>query len=42
MTPNAVKGIVATDTCTLTPTASGNVLTWAYGGQCVTAGYAKN
>jgi type IV pilus assembly protein PilA len=42
MTPNAYKGILATETCTLTPTVSGNTLTWAYGGACLTAGYVKN
>lgn len=42
-TPNAVRGIVPADTCTLTPTFAVNVpTTWTYGGQCVTAGYAKN
>ena len=41
-TPNAVKGIAAADTCVLTPTPAGDALTWAYSGQCVTAGYAKN
>ena len=51
-TPNAVKGIKAAETCTLTPTevqagaagattATGK-LTWAYGGACLTAGYVKN
>jgi len=42
MTPNAYKGILATETCTLTPTVSGTTLTWAYGGACLTAGYVKN
>ena len=42
MVPNAVKGIVAGDTCALTPTPAGGTLTWAYGGACVTAGYVKN
>jgi type IV pilus assembly protein PilA len=41
-TPKAVKGIATTDTCTLTPTAAGGALTWAYSGGCVTAGYVKN
>jgi prepilin-type N-terminal cleavage/methylation domain-containing protein len=45
-TPNGFKGIVATQTCTLTPTAqtaaAGGALTWAYGGQCLTDGLAKN
>jgi type IV pilus assembly protein PilA len=43
MTPNAVKGILATDTCTLTPTISGTTITrWVYSGACETKGYAKN
>ncbi len=41
-TPNAFKGILATETCTFTPTATGEILAWAYGGTCVTSGYAKN
>jgi type IV pilus assembly protein PilA len=43
MTPNATKGILATDTCTLTPTLTGTAITsWAYSGPCATKGYAKN
>jgi type IV pilus assembly protein PilA len=47
-TPNAVKGILAADTCVLTPTAvqSGGAntgaLTWLYSGACTTKGYVKN
>jgi type IV pilus assembly protein PilA len=43
LTPNAVKGIAAADTCTLTPTAVGTEgqLTWAFSGQCLTKGYTK-
>jgi type IV pilus assembly protein PilA len=43
-TPNAVKGITAAETCTLTPTLVGtsSTLTWAYGGACLTNGYVKN
>lgn len=41
-TPNAYKGIAATETCVLTPTASGERLSWAYSGGCLTAGYVKN
>ena len=44
-TPNAYKGIAATDTCLLTPTAdSGNsaYLDWDYSGACVTGGYVAN
>lgn len=44
MTPNAYKGIVATETCTLTPTPVGTQgqLTWAYSGGCLTSNYVKN
>jgi len=42
ITPNAFKGIAATDTCVLTPTAAGDRLTWAYSGACVNNGYVKN
>ena len=44
-TPNAYKGIAATDTCLLTPTAdSGNsaYLDWDYSGACVTNGFIAN
>jgi prepilin-type N-terminal cleavage/methylation domain-containing protein len=42
MTPNAVKGLVAADTCVMTPTADANDrLQWAYTGACVTKGYVK-
>lgn len=40
-TPNLYKGIVTTDTCTLTPTYTSGVLSWAYSGVCVTNGYVK-
>ncbi|SFB37875.1 type IV pilus assembly protein PilA [Collimonas sp. OK607] len=45
-TPNAYKGIVATDTCVLTPTAEGTPpaptrLVWQYSGACVTSNYVK-
>ena len=45
MTPKAVKGIDAADTCTLTPTIASNAITgWVYlaTSGCVTKGYAKN
>ena len=42
LTPNAFKGIAATDTCTMTPTAANGRLTWAYGGACLTNNYVKN
>ena len=41
LTPNAVKGILAADTCVLTPTVAGQTLIWAYSGACVTNGYVK-
>ena len=43
-TPNAYKGILTTETCTLTPTVNttANRLNWAYSGACITAGYVKN
>lgn len=42
LTPKAYRGIAATDTCTLEPTAAGATLTWRYAGACVTEGYVKN
>lgn len=41
-TPNAYKGILAAETCVLTPTVAGNKLTWAYSGACTTQGYVNN
>ena len=41
-TPNAYKGILAADTCVLTPVADGQRLTWTYSGKCVDNGYIKN
>ncbi|MBS0404653.1 MAG: prepilin-type N-terminal cleavage/methylation domain-containing protein [Proteobacteria bacterium] len=42
-TPNAFKGILATETCVMTPTvdATNKRLNWDYSGACVTQGYAK-
>ena len=43
-TPNVYKGLVAGDTCVLTPTADANQpdrLNWAYSGECVTKGDVK-
>jgi len=43
MTPNAYRGILATDTCVMTPTIAGKAITkWDYSGACVTAGYITN
>ncbi|WP_297839128.1 prepilin-type N-terminal cleavage/methylation domain-containing protein [Pseudomonas sp.] len=43
-TPNAYKGIVAGDTCTLTPSApvANTAITWTWGGACVANGYVRN
>ncbi len=45
-TPNAYKGILAADTCVLTPTAEGAAgsqrLIWAYSGACLNKGFVKN
>ena len=41
-TPNAYKGILAAETCVLTPTADGQRLVWNYSGACVTRNYVKN
>ena len=41
-TPNAFKGIVAADTCVLTPTTDAGALKWTFSGGCLTQGYAKN
>ncbi len=40
-TPNAYKGILAGDTCVLTPTVDGERLIWAYSGACTTKGFVK-
>ena len=41
-TPNAYKGIAATETCVWTPTAdAANNVQWTPSGACVTAGYVK-
>lgn len=42
-TPNAFKGILAAETCVLTPVPDANDrLQWTYSGSCVTQGYVKN
>lgn len=45
-TPNAFKGILAADTCVLTPTVDGAAgeqrLIWNYSGACLTKGFVKN
>lgn len=41
-TPNALKGIAATETCVATPSMANGVITWTYTGDCVTKGYVKN
>lgn len=41
-TPNDYKGIVAAETCTLTPVEdAGGRLIWTYSGTCVDVGYVK-
>ncbi len=47
VTPNnAYKGLLAGDTCVLTPTAEGTVgtqrLVWSYSGVCLTKSFVKN
>jgi type IV pilus assembly protein PilA len=43
LTPNAVNGIRAADTCVLTPSDDGfGRLTWTYSGACLSRGLAKN
>jgi len=45
-TPNAYKGILATDTCVFTPVAEGTAgnqrLVWTYSGACFNNGWVKN
>ena len=43
-TPNAYKGILAADTCTLTPSpaAAGGYLEWTYSGACIDNGWVGN
>lgn len=41
-TPNVYKGILATETCVLTPVATGDVLQWTYSGGCLTENYVSN
>lgn len=44
-TPNAYKGIEATEICVLTPTpetTAGDRLKWDYSGKCLDNGYVKN
>lgn len=40
-TPNAYKGIAATDTCALTPVDAQGVVTWTFSGTCVDNNYVK-
>ena len=43
VTPNAVKGLATTDSCSLTPTEAGTQgqLRWQFSGACVTNGLVK-
>ena len=46
ITPKAFKGILATDTCVMTPTVAAgpppSITAWVYSGKCVDNGYIKN
>ena len=46
LTPNTYKGILATDTCVMTPTVvagpPASITKWVYSGACETKGYVKN
>jgi type IV pilus assembly protein PilA len=43
LTPNATKGILATDTCVMTGTPDANKrMVWVYSGACLTNGWVKN
>ncbi|OGB06196.1 MAG: pilus assembly protein [Burkholderiales bacterium RIFCSPHIGHO2_12_FULL_69_20] len=44
MTPRDYKGIVAADTCVMTPTEDTNKtrISWAFSGACLTNNYVKN
>ena len=41
-TPNAYKGILATDLCVMTPTNNAGRLIWTYSDQCLTKNFVKN
>lgn len=42
-TPNAIKGLLSTEACTLQPTSTADGrLTWAYRGPCLNNNYVKN
>jgi type IV pilus assembly protein PilA len=41
MTPRDYKGIVAADTCTMTPKDDGGRLSWEFSGPCVANAYVK-
>ena len=40
--PRDNKGVIAADTCVLTPVAAGERLNWTYSGACLTKSYVKN
>lgn len=40
-TPNEYKGILTTETCTLTPADTNGRLLWVYSGGCLTSNYVK-
>ena len=41
-TPRDNKGVIAADTCVMTPVAAGERLNWTYSGACLTKSYVKN
>ncbi len=41
VTPNAIKGILATDNFVATPTLANGQVTWVISGDCIDAGYCK-
>jgi len=43
-TPRAYKGVLASETCTLSPTADATTgtISWQYSGGCLDQGYVKN
>ena len=40
--PRDNKGVIAADTCVLTPVASGERLNWTYSGACLIKSYVRN
>ncbi|WP_213875330.1 pilin [Pseudomonas sp. dw_358] len=40
-TPTNYKGLISTETCTLTPVVTGSVIGWVFSGPCIDNGYVK-